>query len=106
MELALQTRLNLTPRAFHLPSALLSAPQGTPLFNADGSPKPKFMVTFPYPYMNGRLHLGHAFSLTKAELCTNYKRLKGFNVLFPFGFHCTGMPIQVMHMLVRGGYAV
>ena len=30
------------------------------------SDKPKFMVTFPYPYMNGRLHLGHAFSLTKA----------------------------------------
>ena len=57
-------------------------------------PKPKFMVTFPYPYMNGRLHLGHAFSLTKAEFCAGYKRLQGFNVLFPFGFHCTGMPIQ------------
>jgi len=68
--------------------------KGNPAFNADGSPKPKFMVTFPYPYMNGRLHLGHAFSLTKAEFCANYKRLKGFNVLFPFGFHCTGMPIQ------------
>lgn len=70
--------------------------QGEPLYNEDGSPKPKFMVTFPYPYMNGRLHLGHAFSLTKAEFCANYKRLKGFNVLFPFGFHCTGMPIQVI----------
>lgn len=70
--------------------------QGEPLYNEDGSPKPKFMATFPYPYMNGRLHLGHAFSLTKAEFCANYKRLKGFNVLFPFGFHCTGMPIQVL----------
>ena len=48
----------------------------------------------PVPYMNGRLHLGHAFSLTKAEFCAGYKRLKGHNVLFPFGFHCTGMPIQ------------
>jgi len=44
--------------------------------------------------MNGRLHLGHAFSLTKAEFAACYKRLRGFNVLFPFGFHCTGMPIQ------------
>mmetsp|Transcript_15983 Transcript_15983/g.48853 ORF Transcript_15983/g.48853 Transcript_15983/m.48853 type:complete len:1056 (-) Transcript_15983:31-3198(-) len=54
----------------------------------------KFIVTFPYPYMNGRLHLGHAFSMTKAEFRAHYERLKGKNVLFPFGFHCTGMPIQ------------
>lgn len=44
--------------------------------------------------MNGRLHLGHAFSLTKAEFAAGFKRLQGYNVLFPFGFHCTGMPIQ------------
>lgn len=55
--------------------------------------KQKFFVNFPYPYMNGRLHLGHAYSLTKAEFYARYKSLKGYNVLFPFGFHCTGMPI-------------
>jgi leucyl-tRNA synthetase len=55
---------------------------------------PKFMVTFPYPYMNGRLHLGHAFTVSKAEFAAGYQRLLGKNVLFPFAFHCTGMPIQ------------
>jgi leucyl-tRNA synthetase len=55
--------------------------------------KKKFMVTFPFPYMNGLMHLGHAFSLTKAEFFIRFKRMRGFNVLFPFGFHCTGMPI-------------
>ena len=55
--------------------------------------KKKFMVTFPFPYMNGLMHLGHAFSLTKAEFFIRFKRMKGFNVLFPFGLHCTGMPI-------------
>lgn len=51
-------------------------------------------MNFPYPYMNGRLHLGHAFSLTKAEFTARFQRLLGKNVLFPFAFHCTGMPIQ------------
>jgi len=58
------------------------------------STKPKYFVTFPYPYMNGRLHLGHAFTITKAEFTSRFKKLKGYNVLFPFAFHCTGMPIQ------------
>ena len=55
--------------------------------------KKKYLITFPYPYMNGRLHLGHGFSLSKAEFQSRYQRLQGKNVLFPFGFHCTGMPI-------------
>jgi leucyl-tRNA synthetase len=51
-------------------------------------------VTFPYPYMNGRLHLGHTFTISKAEFAVGYERLKGKRCLFPFGFHCTGMPIK------------
>ncbi|KAJ3319550.1 cytosolic leucyl tRNA synthetase, partial [Blyttiomyces sp. JEL0837] len=59
----------------------------------DGSQE-KFMATFPFPYMNGRLHLGHSFSLSKVEFACAYQKLKGKRVLFPFGFHCTGMPIK------------
>jgi len=54
----------------------------------------KFMCTFPYPYMNGLLHIGHAYSLSKAMFAAHFNRLIGKKVLFPFGFHCTGMPIQ------------
>ncbi|CCW66784.1 unnamed protein product [Phytomonas sp. Hart1] len=54
---------------------------------------PKHFTTFPFPYMNGRLHLGHGFSLTKAEFVSRYKRMKGFRSLWPFGFHVTGTPI-------------
>lgn len=54
----------------------------------------KFMCTFPYPYSNGKLHLGHAFTVSKAEFAASYKRLTGARCLYPFGFHTTGMPIQ------------
>lgn len=55
--------------------------------------KQKWLGTAPYPYMNGRLHLGHAFSYSKVEFAAGFQRLLGKNALFPFGFHATGMPI-------------
>ncbi|KAF6777138.1 hypothetical protein AHF37_03347 [Paragonimus kellicotti] len=56
--------------------------------------KDKFFATFPYPYMNGRLHLGHTFSLLKCEFAIGFSRLQGRHTLWPFGFHCTGTPIR------------
>eukprot|EP01091_Cochliopodium_minus_P016972 TRINITY_DN6527_c0_g1_i2.p1 TRINITY_DN6527_c0_g1~~TRINITY_DN6527_c0_g1_i2.p1 ORF type:complete len:1070 (-),score=405.94 TRINITY_DN6527_c0_g1_i2:34-3243(-) len=55
---------------------------------------PKFMATFPFPYTNGRLHLGHIFTVTKAEFAVRVERMKGKRAIFPFGYHCTGMPIK------------
>ena len=65
----------------------------------------KFLVTFPYPYMNGRLHLGHAFSMTKAEFAVAFNRMQGKRALFPFGFHCTGMPIKACADKLKNEYA-
>jgi leucyl-tRNA synthetase len=42
--------------------------------NVDFTKEP-FFVTFPYPYMNGRIHLGHAFTLLKTDIAVNYQRL-------------------------------
>ena len=55
----------------------------------------KYFVNFPYPYMNGKLHLGHTFTLTKCDFAVGFQRLLGKKCLFPFGFHVTGMPIRV-----------
>ncbi|KAF9585390.1 cytosolic leucyl tRNA synthetase [Lunasporangiospora selenospora] len=55
---------------------------------------PKYLSTTAYPYMNGRLHLGHGFTVSKIEFATGYYRLKGRRALFPLGWHCTGMPIR------------
>jgi len=74
-------------------------------FEANPSENPlKYFLTFPYPYVNGKLHLGHAFSMTKCEFTARYKRLMGYNVLFPFSFHCTGMPISASAQRLKDEY--
>lgn len=54
---------------------------------------PKFMSSMAYPYMNGVLHAGHCFTLSKVEFSIGFERMNGKRALFPLGFHCTGMPI-------------
>lgn len=58
------------------------------------SKHPKYFGTFAYPYMNGTLHAGHSFTVSKVEFTAGFNRLQGKRVLFPLGFHCTGMPIK------------
>jgi leucyl-tRNA synthetase len=55
---------------------------------------PKFFGTMAYPYMNGTLHAGHSFSVSKIEFGAGVARMQGKRALFPMGFHCTGMPIK------------
>lgn len=64
----------------------------------------KYFTTFPYPYMNGRLHLGHGYSMSKCEFRQRFERMQGKNTLFPFAFHCTGMPIAAAAMKLKKEY--
>ncbi|KFA49605.1 hypothetical protein S40293_06622 [Stachybotrys chartarum IBT 40293] len=56
--------------------------------------QPKFFGCMAYPYMNGTLHAGHSFSVSKVEFAAGTARMQGKRALFPMGFHCTGMPIK------------
>ncbi|XP_067950073.1 leucine--tRNA ligase, cytoplasmic-like [Watersipora subatra] len=80
----------------HIEKAMQKKWEDEKIFEVDASDsqEEKYMCTFPFPYMNGRLHLGHTFSITKCEFISGYQRLMGKRCLFPFGFHCTGMPIK------------
>lgn len=44
--------------------------------------------------MNGTLHAGHSFTVSKVEFIIGVERMRGKKTLFPLGFHCTGMPIK------------
>ena len=43
--------------------------------------------------MNGLLHVGHGFTATRVDAYARYKRMRGFNVLFPWAWHWTGATI-------------
>ncbi len=63
------------------------------IFEADPDNREKFFITIPYPYLNGNLHAGHTRTFTIGDAFARYMRMKGYNVLFPLGFHVTGTPI-------------
>jgi len=63
------------------------------VFEPEPSDKPKFYITVAYPYPSGGMHVGHARTYTVPDIFARYKRMKGFNVLFPMAWHVTGTPI-------------
>ena len=74
------------------------------VFEVDPNPKlKKFYLTVPYPYPNGALHMGHGRTYTLGDLIARYKRMRGFNVLFPMASHITGTPILGMVDRVKNG---
>ncbi|MCW4035251.1 MAG: leucine--tRNA ligase [Candidatus Bathyarchaeota archaeon] len=74
------------------------------IFEADpDESKTKCMVTFPFSYMNGPLHVGHGFTATRVDVYARYKRMQGYNVLFPWAWHWTGETIAGASERVKAG---
>jgi valyl-tRNA synthetase len=53
-----------------------------------------FSIDTPPPTVNGKIHIGHIFSYSQAEMIARYKRLCGYNVFYPFGFDDNGLPSE------------
>ena len=67
----------------------------------DPNEKEKKFITVAYPYPNSPQHIGHGRTYTITDVHSRYLRMKGFNVLFPMGFHYTGTPILGMSKRVQ-----
>jgi len=64
------------------------------IFRAEVDPsREKFFITVAWPYPSGSMHVGHARTYLFPDIIARYKRKKGYNVLFPMGWHLTGTPI-------------
>lgn len=78
-----------------------------------GKRGPIFSIDTPPPTVSGKLHIGHVFSYTQAEMIARFKRMQGYDVFYPFGFDDNGLPTERLverdgkiraHMLPRSAF--
>ncbi len=77
--------------------------QNDKIFEPKVENKKKFFITVPYPYMSGSLHIGHGRTFTMGDIIARFKRLQGYNVLFPIAFHVTGTPVLAIADAIKAG---
>ncbi|MCI0835183.1 MAG: valine--tRNA ligase, partial [Chloroflexi bacterium] len=60
-----------------------------------GAPRDRsFVIDSPPPTVSGALHIGHVFSYTHQDLIARYKRMAGWNVVYPMGWDDNGLPTE------------
>jgi leucyl-tRNA synthetase len=65
------------------------------------SRKKKFFFTVPYPYVSGNLHVGHGRTYAVGDVMARFKRMNGYNVLWPMAFHITGTPVLAVSQKIK-----
>jgi leucyl-tRNA synthetase len=65
------------------------------IYHADIDPeKPKHYALTMLPYPSGEMHIGHWYAMTPSDARARFKRMSGYNVMFPMGFDAFGLPAE------------
>ncbi len=65
-------------------------------FGRGDTTKPIYSIDTPPPTVSGKMHMGHAFGNSQQDFIARYKRMRGFNVLQPFGTDDNGLPTKLL----------
>lgn len=64
------------------------------IYEFEGDERKVYSIDTPPPTVSGKIHIGHIFSYTQTEMLARYKRLRGYNIFYPFGFDDNGLPSE------------
>jgi len=69
--------------------------RGVHRYDWDDDTRPRYSVDTPPPYPSGDFHMGNVLNWTYFDMRARYKRMRGYNVHFPQGWDCHGLPTEV-----------
>jgi len=64
-------------------------------FRSEDQASLTYSIDTPPPYPSGEFHMGNALNWCYFDFVARYKRMRGFNVHFPQGWDCHGLPTEV-----------
>ncbi len=64
-------------------------------FKKNDNVRPTYVIDTPPPYPSGEFHMGNALNWCYIDFIARYKRMRGYNVHFPQGWDCHGLPTEV-----------